>query len=178
MTIPVSLEAAVQQLQLDHDSSSDAFLEAEGFRQDAADWVEEYTGHILVARDVTLRVRGFSKPRLAAWPIKSDAVPVVTYTRSDGVSVAILGARVDITTRPARLLPPSGTRWPNIPADTVVTVTVRAGYEGDDFVPGNIRRAILVLIAAYDADREGGDVFAKAETAARRLCGRFRDRRL
>jgi hypothetical protein len=58
------------------------------------------------------------------------------------------------------------------------TVTIRVGYESADEVPRDLRRAMLLLIAAYDADREGGDVFAKAEDAARRLCRRYRLHRL
>jgi hypothetical protein len=45
-------------------------------------------------------------------------------------------------------------------------------------VPGNFRRAMLVLIAAYDADREGGDILAKADVAATRMCRGFRFRGL
>jgi hypothetical protein len=55
---------------------------------------------------------------------------------------------------------------------------MRAGYEAGDAVPGNFRRAMLMLISAYDSDREGGEVFQKAEASARRLCGRLRARSL
>ena len=65
-----------------------------------------------------------------------------------------------------------------VPTGTITTVTVRAGYESPDDVPRDLRRAMLVLIGAYDADREGGDILAKAEASARRLCDRHRLRRL
>jgi hypothetical protein len=37
---------------------------------------------------------------------------------------------------------------------------------------------MLVLITAYDDDREGGDVFQQAEATARRLCRDYRFRAL
>ena len=75
-------------------------------------------------------------------------------------------------------MPAIGSRWPSVAAGTPVTVTYRAGYENGDEVPRNIRRAMLLLIGAYDEDHEGGDIFTKAEAAARRLCGSLRARRL
>jgi hypothetical protein len=58
MAIPVTLQDARRQIQLDeNDESHDADLVQ--FIDDAAAWVEEYTGHILVARDVTESFRGF-----------------------------------------------------------------------------------------------------------------------
>lgn len=145
--------------------------------RDAAGWVERYTGHILVARDVTEQLSGFTRCELSAWPILPDAVPVVTYRDSAGATVS-LPARVDVSRRPARLLPDFGTRWPYVPADTIVSVTVRAGYESVLQMPPNFNRAMLVLIGAYDADREGGEIFERAEKTARSLCGSYRLRRL
>lgn len=71
---------------------------------------------------------------------------------------------------------PVRTRWPRLPAGAQVKVEVTAGYLDPNEVPRNFVRAMLVLIAAYDADREGGEIFESAEETARRLC-RSRKRR-
>lgn len=146
--------------------------------RDAAGWVERYTGHILVAREVTEQLVGFSAGALSAWPILPTAVPTVTYSGGAGGGVTVPGARLDLSRRPARVLPAYGSRWPTVPRATPVTVSVRAGYESVGQIPPNFHRAMLVLIAAYDADREGGEIFERAEKTARSLCSSYRLRRL
>ncbi len=170
MAIPVSIEDARRQVRLDEDDTS---LDADlvGFIADAAAWVERYTGHLLVARDVTEHFKTFDRVALRAWPIKADAVVTVSYDVL-GSPVEVPGARLSLGQRPATLLPAGGTRFICGPAD--VQVTVRAGYEEGGLVPREMRRAMLILISAYEFDREGGDIFAKAEASARRLCGDYR----
>lgn len=172
MAIPVSLEDARRQLRLaENDTSMDADIV--GYIADAAGWVEKYTGHILVARDVIERVwaprRAFE---LKAWPIKPDAVLSV----EDPALLPVMGVRLNADTRPATMM--IGTCWPLRRFGEYLTVTVRAGYEADDTIPGNMHRAMLILISAYEADREGGDIFQKAEATARTLCRDYRLKRL
>lgn len=177
MAIPVTIEDARRQIRLDEDDDSlDADLQV--FIADAAAWVEKYTGHILVARDVTEQFRGFGSVELGAWPIAATASPGVAYTDEAGMPVAVVGARLDVSRRPARVSPPAGPFYSFLNARQLFTITIRAGYGPDDVVPGNLRRAMLILISAYDSDREGGDIFQKAETAARKLCAPFRKRSL
>lgn len=173
MAIPVTLEDAKRQLKIELDDASQD-EEIAGFIADAASWVENYTGHILAARDVTEAFRGFKPVTLRAWPIAGDAEPGVAYVDSDGAPVVINGARLDVSTGRGRISPGSGCFWPFIDANQAFTVTVRAGYEDGDEVPGNMRRAMLMLIGAYDADREGGDAFTSAEKTARSLCRSFK----
>lgn len=177
MAIPVTLEIAKRQLGLEpDDTSKDEAIG--GYIADAAAWVEEYTGHIFVARNVTESFRGFKPVMLRAWPIKADAAPGVAYVDTMGATIALPGPRLDISRGRARVSPGVGCFWPFVDAQQPFTVTVRAGYEDDDEVPGNLRRAMLILIAAYDDDREGGETFEKAEASARRLCSPFRVHRL
>lgn len=175
MAIPVSLSDAKAHLRVDDDQRD---AELGGFIRDAAAWVERYTGHILVARDVVEQFRGFRPVALRAWPIVATATAALAYVDLDGVPIAITGTRLDSSRRPARVSPGVGVFWPFYWANQLFTVTVRAGYEAGDVVPGNLRRAMLVLISAYDADREGGEVFAAAEKTARMLCADFRARSL
>jgi len=173
MAVPVSLLDARRQLRLeDDDTSQDE--ELQGFIDDAVAWVEGYTGLILEARDVDLVARvSATAVELRGWPIKPTAAVSATI---DGTAVP--GVRLDLSSRPARLLPAVNASWPMSRVDQILMVTVRAGYEPDDVLPGNIRRAMLVLIGAYDADREGGDIIAKAEATAKSLCRYFRVGRL
>lgn len=170
MALPVSLEDAKRQLRLPvGDISQD--VEIAGFITDAAAWVEKYTGHILAARDVTesFRVPGRSVA-LRAWPVAPDAIVQGRYPGALGAPIAIIGARIDPSRRPVRVLPPIGEAWPLTSTDQLLTLTVRAGYETPDLVPGHFRRAMLVMITAFNEDREGGEVFQKAEASARMLC--------
>lgn len=170
MTLPVSLEQAKTQLRVD---GTDQDTEIADFIQDAADWVTGYTGQILEAHDVEEHFRGFRPVALKAWPISADAEPTITYINSDGEPVSEIG-RLDVTERPARVMPATGDFWPIRSRNQTFSVSVRAGYEDPQDVPRNIRRAMLILIAAYDADREGGAEFQVAEATARRLCQRLK----
>jgi hypothetical protein len=105
MTLPVSLADARSQLRLEEDDQSrDADLV--GYIADAAAWVENYTGHILVARDVTEQFRGFEAVDLRAWPIKPAAVAGIAYLDASGSPIAVTGAVLDTSRRPASA--PSG----------------------------------------------------------------------
>jgi uncharacterized phiE125 gp8 family phage protein len=172
MSLPVTLDEAKAQLRADGDEQDAEILD---FIRDAADWVEGFTGHILEAREVTEQFRGFGPVALRAWPIAPAAVPAGAYLNDAGAPVALVGAQLDLSRRPARVLPPAGTLfWPFCRADQLFTITIRAGYETPADVPRQLCRAMLVLISAYDADREGGSTFADAEKTAQRLCHRFK----
>lgn len=176
MTVPVTLADARRQLRLEADDTTQD-VEIGQFIADAVGWVEAYTGHLMVARDVTRMFDGFGAIAFREWPVASGAVATVTYADATGYAVPVTAVRVAIDRRPVRVIPWAGTSWPAVKADAV-TVTVRAGYEDGAVVPAPFRRAILMLVAAYDADREGGEMFAKAEATARQLLGAFRPRAL
>lgn len=169
---PISIEEARSQLRLDGDASRDADLAR--YIRDAREWVERYTGWTLVARDRTETFSyGTGMFELLAWPIAPSATAQVEI---DGVSYSSLMVR---GSRPVRVGPPLPPQyWPPVWNRSELRITVRAGVETPDDVPGNMRRAMLLLIGAYEADREGGDLFAAAEARARSLCGSYRMRRL
>lgn len=127
---------------------------------------------------MTESIGGSGLLELRAWPIKPTAVAEVTYADAAGLPVSLPAVRLDVSRRPARLYPAYGTGWPYAATRQGITVKIRAGYEAEDEIPGSMRRAILMLVGAYDLDREGGDVAAKAEAAATRLCRRFKANRV
>lgn len=179
MAVPVSIFDARRQLryELDDDSNDEQLHD---LISRAVAWVERYTGHLMEAREVTETFEHWDRPLLRAWPIKPGAVPVIAYELG-GAPMELSGqlsGRIVASRRPARLLCPSGMLWPWFAYDTGISVTFRAGYEPRDVVPGNLRSAILVMITAYHEDREGGELFTKAEASARGLCRDFRHRRL
>ena len=176
MTLPVSLEEAKRQLRiLDWEQNE----EIEDFIRDAAAWVEAYTGHLLEPRVVTERFTGslvgVEAMDLRAWPIAADAVATVSYSLADGTSVAMPDGRIAPRSRPAWVIPAAGGHWSFPYFCSEIIVTVEAGYADPAEVPGNLRRAMLVLISGFDADREGGEMMRAAEETARRLCRRYRD---
>lgn len=173
MVEPIGIEEARAQIRMDGDASRDADLAR--YIRDAREWVETYTGQTLIAGDAveTFRVPGRAVT-LRAWPIASAAALAIAVVDDDGTEVEVVGA-LDTARRPATIRSTSG--WSMTSADQQLRVTVRAGYEPGN-VPGNLRRAMLLLIAAYDADREGGELFAASEARARSLCRSFRRHRL
>lgn len=169
MALPIAMEDARRQLRLEPDDDS-RDEEISGFVADAVGWVEDYTGHLLTAREVTEHFTGFKPVDLKAWPIAADAVPDVAYIGTDGSVIAIAGARIDVSRRPARVRPGTGIFWPVRDSAQRFTVTITAGYADPSDIPRNLKRAMLILISAYDSDREGGDLFLKAEETAKGLC--------
>lgn len=165
MSEPITIQEAASHLRMDAVANGGALAR---YTRDAREWVERYTGHLLVARDVT---EAFRAPRstieLTAWPVFAD-----TTIAADADDVAV-PTRLDASRRPARVTPHSAS-WPFPSPHTQLRITVRAGYRTSEEIPGNMRRAMLVLIGAYDADREGGEIFAAAEMRAKSLCRSYR----
>ena len=168
MALPVSLDEAKRQLRIIDNNDQDD--EIAGFIVDAAGWVQDYTGHILEARDVTEVFRGYGPVALRAWPISAGAVPAGSYADASGAAIPIAGARLSATNRPALVSPAAGTIFGVRDDAQTVSVTVRAGYENPADVPRNFVRAMLILIGAFDDDREGGETFQRAEATAKALC--------
>lgn len=118
----------------------------------AREWVENFTGHILVQREVTQRLSCFRHPRLFAWPIADDATVTATYVDSDGATQPLTGARLIFGNGWAELATAFGSTWPT--SYGPATVTVEAGYATADDVPRSMKQAILLLVGHWFANRE------------------------
>lgn len=161
MTLPVSLDDAKRHLRIIGDDDN---AEITGFISDAAEWVEDYTGHLLEQREVTEQFESFLDLRLRHWPITSDTVTV------SAAGSPVTGARLLYPIRPGRILPAVDTYWPSLSTGDLIEVTYTAGYASPADVPRKFVRAMLVLISGFYEDREGGQIFCKAEETAKRLC--------
>lgn len=149
MPEPVTLAEArahCRVLSTDEDALFDGFIIA------AREWVENFTGHILVQREVTQRLSCFRHPRLFAWPIADDATVTATYVDSDGATQPLTGARLIFGNGWAELATAFGSAWPI--SYGPATITVEAGYATADDVPQSMKQAILLLVGTYYAQRE------------------------
>ncbi len=170
----ITLDEAKRQLRLTPSNTSQD-EEIKGFLADAQSWVTGYTGFLFSPQTVTesFRVPG-RRIALRSWPIQPGAVVAVSYPAPNGSAAAIQDISTEIVRGRLSLSPLAGRCWPLHDPSQTLTVTVEAGLPAGVAVPGEIRRAVLMLIGAYDDDREGGETIAKAEATARRLCRRFR----
>lgn len=149
MPEPITLEEAKNQcrvLSADDDDLIASLIVA------AREWVESYTGHILVMRDVTQRLSSFTRPRLFAWPIADDATVTATYVDSDGATQPLTGARLIFGNGWAELATAFGSVWPATYGPA--SITVEAGYATPDDVPRSMKQAMLLLIGHWFANRE------------------------
>lgn len=140
----------------------------------AREWVENFTGHILVQREVTQRLSCFKHPRLFAWPIADDATVTATYVDSDGSTQTLTGARLIFGNGWAELATAFGSSWPT--SYGPATVTVEAGYATADDVPQSMKQAILLLVGSWYSQREAVSDKAMAEVplAVEALCQPYR----
>ncbi len=174
---PVTLAQAKQHLRITDDSQD---MIVAGYISAARDWVEKFTGVLLAEREVAEGLDGLLPGvALRAWPI-TRATPVrVSYRTAYGEDQLITDAVVASAVRPARLFPAARSHWPLVGGGGgAAYAIVTAGFPDPADVPSVLRQAMLILIGAYDADREGGDLLLKSEAAARRLCSQYRMRRL
>lgn len=173
MAEPVTLEQAKSHLRVQGSSEDTLINDKIGA---AREWVENYTGLVLTRRAVTERVASFAHHlRLRAWPVAADQPIAISYRDSFGVDQQITNVIARAATRPAIIHPAHGFRWPH---GSAIDATFTAGFATPDAVPKVLKEAMLVMLTAYYEDREGGDLFTKAEASARSLCRAHRGRTL
>ncbi|NML88753.1 hypothetical protein HHL26_06690 [Sphingobium sp. TB-6] len=118
----------------------------------AREWVENFTGQLLVPLEITQRFDAFCNLALHAWPIAADAVIAVTYVDSAGETQNIGDARLVVGNASADVAPAMGSVWPTTYGPVGVTVT--AGYSDAAAVPQSLKQAMLLLIGSWYNNRE------------------------
>jgi len=145
MPEPVSFAEASAHLRLAGDTSEQALVES--YITAARKWVENYTGHVLVQREVTETHPGFGRFFDLRWqPVQADTV-TIAYTDSDGAT----GEVTDLTVNGRRVYPAYASWWPSTRLNTGVTLTYTAGYAPDEMVDDErapFRQAILIKLTA------------------------------
>ena len=161
---PVSLAVAKAHLRVTDDSEDGIIC---GYLRTAREWVEAYSGHILVKRSVT---QSFGKwaPFLELFYRPIIEVTEIAYTDADDAAQTLADYAQTTGRYPFRIYPDE---QPSIAENSSITVTFTAGYdEGDE--PQILVQAILVLIAGM-FDNRGSIPEATANTAAA-LCDKVR----
>ncbi|WP_380925469.1 head-tail connector protein [Sphingomonas leidyi] len=177
MDEPITLSEAKAQLRIDG-TASDAMVT--GYIAAAREWIEGETGVLLVEREVTetLRVLG-PRASLRSRPINAAEPVRVAYFDRAGAEQVITDAivinplAIDVGAPPPRLALPAAGAWPATNGNYPVTVTFTAGINDPTAIPPVMKAAMMMLITAYEASREGGDLIAAAEASARRLCRQY-----
>jgi len=174
---PITLEEAKLQLRLDVDADDAAVT---GYIIAAREWVESWTYLVLVRREISESIPAFSRrTALRAWPIAADQPLTLSYRDGSGAEQTIENAVFRAAVEPALVFPAAGTLWPSASlVDGAITATFTAGFATPAEVPQLVKQAMLILITAYEADREGGEIFARAEASAKSLCRKSRRRTL
>ena len=145
------LKAQLRKTTTDEDALIDDFGAA------AREWLEDYTGHILVEREVTDTFSAWGDYlTLRHQPITvDDPTPTltVTYENSEG-SPTVYASRVIRDQRyPWTIYPPYGGSFPTLADNGTISVTYTAGYNDDNPVPERLRLAIRVLTADMQQNR-------------------------
>lgn len=171
MPEPVTRTEAKLHLRVLHDDE-DTLID--GLIIAAREWVEHFTGHILVLRNVTQRLPSFTRPRLFAWPIADDATVTATYVDSDGATQPLTGARLIFGNGWAELATAFGSAWPATYGPA--SVTVEAGYATPDDVPRSMKQAMLLLIGHWFANRESvsDNTMSEVPLTVEALCQPYR----
>lgn len=172
MAEPVSLSEARAQCSIDEsDTTFDALLTT--YIAAARVWVENYTGKILVQREVADQHPRFCRFFDLQWgPFDPDTVEI-DYVDSDGADATISS----LTINGSRIYPAYETAWPVPRLNTGVSVTYTAGY---DEVPEPLVQAVLLLVAQWFLVRENVSERQMSEVpmAVRALCDQYRETRL
>lgn len=93
--------------------------------------------------------------RLPRGPVQS--VSSITYLDDAGAEQTLLASkyRVDVSGQVARITPAYSEVWPTTrPVTSAVTIEFIAGYGGASDVPGDLKHALLVLVATMYEHRE------------------------
>lgn len=169
MAEPITTAEAKAHLRVIDNTSEDTLIDA--LIAAARRWVEDYSGHILVERDVVVQYTEWGDYlELFVTPVAADAVLEVTYTDIDGAETAFEAFTFPAGQYPLKLYPVD--QFPTLGDNGTITVTVPAGYATADEVPEPLIHAIKVMLTAMFKNR--GGPWDDAEKAARSLCKAYR----
>lgn len=162
---PVSLADAKAHLRV-LDDSEDALIT--GYIRAARQWVEDYTGHVLLRRMIVEQFQEWGD-YLTLYHRPLISVASIDYADADGEPAEFEDYAFAAGQYPALIYPISS--FPTLGTNGAITATFVAGYQDGEH-PEPLIHAIKVLLTAMFMNRGGG--WSDAETAARALCKRYR----
>jgi uncharacterized phiE125 gp8 family phage protein len=171
MAEPVSLEEIRAHLDVTRDDQDDMLT---GMIIAAREWVENYTGLILTRREVTEVTPSFCGLRtINAWPLPIAPGTTIRYVDGAGVEQVLTGFSIIAWTRPASILPSSGTSWPS---GGPVAVTFLAGYADPADVPYSLKAAIMLMVGNLYEQRSDQAIGVSVQStgAIENLCHPYR----
>ena len=145
---PVTLDEARAHLRLT-DNTEDVMLASLilAARQQA----ETFTGRAFVTQTWELTLPGFGNGPVGLVLAPVQSVTSVTYAGEDGAPMTLHDTLLDVTSTPARLVPPPVARWPRTQRGNPSPVVIRfvAGYGNPADVPQTVKQAILLMVADW-----------------------------
>ena len=166
MPEPITVAEAKQHLRIVDNTGEDTLIGA--YIAAARRWVEDYTGHILVEREVVLNFPSWGD-YLSVFLRPVTSVDTITYTDADGEEQPYEDFLTSDAQYPLLIRPVA--EFPELGTNGSITVTLTAGYEAEA-IPEPLIHAIKVLLTAMFQNRGGG--WGDAEMAARSLCKAYR----
>lgn len=170
---PVSMELAKQHCRIALTSEDEDLALAQYIRA-AREWVEKYTGHVLVRRSFSQHFDCFAT-FLELWRRPIASVEEVGYSDSDGAAQVYADFVLKANRHPARIWPALNGAWPSILSRDGVIVTYVAGYDEGE-TPEVLCQAILMLVAHWYNQREAAtDLnFSEVPFGVKTLCDQYR----
>ena len=173
MAEPVLFAEAAKHLRLASDTSEQALIES--YIVAAREWVENYTGHVLVQREFTETFTRFpAYLELMKRPIVT--VDEIAYVDTDGAPQTVVSFVESTGRYPYSVYPAHNAWWPSIRTNTLVTVTFTAGYApGEE--PQALLQAILLLVGHWFQTRATvnvGNIVTEVPFAVSALCDQYR----
>lgn len=164
MAEPITTAEAKAHLRVVDNTSEDGLID--DLTAAARRWVEDYTGHILVEREIPLSFQEWGDfLTIFLQPVTS--IDTITYTDANGDEQEFDDFAFSAGQYPLLIYPV--TEFPTLGDNGTITVPVTAGY---DEVPEPLIHALKVMLTAMFMNRGGG--WGDAETAARALCKAYR----
>lgn len=170
---PVNFAMLAAQLRLGSDTSEQTLIE--GYILAAREWVEDYTGHLLVQREVTDHFGTFERRlRLSKRPLLD--VISIDYLDGDGVASTYTGFDVRTDGQNA-YIHASSAGWPARYRPGAVSITYTAGYAPME-APQRFIQAIQLLAGDFYRNRSSGSLSPDVDRAVSSLLRSFRRRTL
>lgn len=171
--LPVTVSQLKQWLREDLDDQ-DSLIET--LIQDAVDYIEGPDGIGVAMSPQTWEMSLDAFPHVIRIPLSPVmSVKSITYTDEEGLPQEVTDFQADTVSKPARLMPEHGKRWPQTQRSlNAVVVEFKAGY---DRVPGDLLRAVALLVAHWYEHREAvvvGSIATETPFAVESILNKYR----